>query len=493
MLTGRALLALACLVKATWAQSDAAAALVGPGAAARREFRAAWIATVSNIDWPSRPGLPTPQQRDELRAIVDRAAELHLNALVFQVRPMCDALYASELEPWSEWLTGERGRAPRPPWDPLAFAVEQAHDRGLELHAWFNPFRVRHAKARPLSLAAAQRDLPGTVVRYGDQLWLDPGDPAAQSHALAVIGDVVQRYDIDGVHLDDYFYPYPERGEDFPDRASYASYRGESGALSRADWRRANVDRFVASVYAAVKRSKPWVKVGLSPFGIARPGVPAGIVAGLDQFAQLHADPRRWLEQGWCDYLAPQLYWPIEPPSQSYRVLLSWWAGQNPRGRHLWPGSYTSKVAFADDPWPAAEIVEQVHWSRRVPGVSGQLHFSMRALMAGSRVAQALRAGPYAEPALVPVSPWLDATPPAPPRVRSRREGDQVFLTVEAEPEVRVLALYARAGREWRLLRALPAALRDQRLRLEPSIEALAVAALDRCGNASEPAAVAIR
>ncbi|HUH11946.1 MAG TPA: family 10 glycosylhydrolase, partial [Longimicrobiales bacterium] len=277
----------------------------GPEAAwppeVRRELRGVWIATVSNIDWPSRAGLPPDSARAELRARIQRVAELGMNAIVFQVRPAGDALYASELEPWSEYLTGAQGRAPEPAWDPLAFAVEEAHARGIELHAWFNPYRARHPSARSeVAEGHLARRRPELVKTYGTHLWMDPGEPEVREHTLAVILDVVRRYDVDGVHLDDYFYPYKERDSagaiiDFPDSASYARFRAAGGSLPREEWRRLNVDGLIERLYAQVKREKPWVKVGISPFGIWRPGYPAQI-QGFDAYDQIYADARRWLE-----------------------------------------------------------------------------------------------------------------------------------------------------------------------------------------------------
>ncbi|MBU6410991.1 MAG: family 10 glycosylhydrolase, partial [Verrucomicrobia bacterium] len=267
------------------------AAVIPPPVA--REFRGAWIATVANLDWPSKPGLPVAQQKTELIALLDRAAQLKLNAVIFQVRPMCDAMYASPLEPWSAYLTGVQGRAPQPFYDPLAFAIDEAHKRGLELHAWFNPFRVSSPQARlPLALDDIARTHPELVRHYGDLLWLDPGEPAARQHVLDVIMDVVKRYDVDGVQFDDYFYPYPQsdasgRELDFPDAASWRRF-GAGRGLTRGDWRRQNINRFIQSVYQNIKAVKPWVKFGVSPFGIWRPGNPPQI-KGFDAYAKLYA------------------------------------------------------------------------------------------------------------------------------------------------------------------------------------------------------------
>jgi uncharacterized lipoprotein YddW (UPF0748 family) len=384
-----------------------------------REFRGVWVATVSNIDWPSKPGLPSDEQRGELVAIFDKCVELNLNAVIFQIRPAADAMYASRLEPWSEYLTGQMGKAPEPFYDPLEFAVAEAHRRGLELHVWFNPYRVRLPGARgepsPDHSSIARKDI---VRKYGEYLWFDPGEPAAVDHFIAVLADVVERYDVDGVHIDDYFYPYQVRDDagqivPFPDDASFERAMQGRKRLARDDWRRENVNRLVKRMYDEVKRRKKWVQVGISPFGIWRPGHPEGIT-GLDQYSTLYADARKWLRQGWVDYFTPQLYWPIESKGQSYSRLLAWWAEQNVKGRHLWPGNFTSKVrrgpdvAESREAWSAEELLRQIEVTRGQPGASGNVHFSMKALMHNyDGIADKLKQGPYAEPALVPESKWL--------------------------------------------------------------------------------------
>jgi uncharacterized lipoprotein YddW (UPF0748 family) len=420
----------------------AAAALCGaatPGFPAdppplAREFRAAWIATVANIDWPSRPGLPAEQQRAELVALLDRAVATGLNAVILQIRPGADALYASPLEPWSEYLSGTMGRPPEPVYDPLEFAVAEAHARGLELHAWFNPYRVRHAGAAgPAAKTHASVTLPEAVRRYGKFLWFDPGEPVAADRFMAVVTDVVRRYDIDGVHIDDYFYPYPiaEEGREvpFPDDESHARAVAAGGLADRSAWRRENVDRLVERLWREVKAIKPHVLVGISPFGIWRPGHPPGI-QGLDQYAKLNADARKWLHEGWLDYLAPQLYWRIDAPAQGYEKLLGWWAAENVMGRGLWPGNYTSRVrsdpaaATSASVWEADEIIRQVGATRAQAGAGGNIHFSMKALAEDfDGVATQLAAGPYAEPALVPAIRPAEGPLPGTPRLEADGRG----------------------------------------------------------------------
>jgi len=394
----------------------AAASFVIPPPPAR-EFRAVWIATVGNSCWPSKPGLTTAQQKAELVAILDRAAALKLNAVIFQVRPACDALYESSLEPWSEYLTGVQGRAPSPFYDPLAFAITEAHKRGLELHAWFNPFRAHFAPAvSPISAKHISQTHPELIRSYSKLLWLDPGDPAVREYSLRVVMDVLKRYDVDGIHFDDYFYPYHEKNSkgadiEFPDQATWQKF-GQNSGLSRDDWRRHNADVFIQTVYLNLKSEKPWVKFGISPFGIWRPKNPPSI-SGFDAYAQIYCDSRKWLHEGWCDYLAPQLYWGIQPPQTSFSTLLSWWNSENIQHRHVWPGMDSLKVG---EKWPASEIVNQIEVTRRYPD-PGQIHWSISALMKNSLLDAALGKDAYHLPALIPASPWMNATTPPPPRI----------------------------------------------------------------------------
>ena len=451
-----------------------------------REFRAVWVASVGNINWPSRAGLSTAEQKAELVSIFNKAAELRLNAVLFQVRPACDALYVSSYEPWSEYLTGRMGQGPAPHYDPLAFAVEEAHKRGMELHAWFNPFRARYSKAiSPVASSHISKTQPSLVKAYGQYLWLDPGEQAVHEHSLKVMMDVVRRYDVDGVHLDDYFYPYPETNLDFPDTASWNRYRRSGGKLERGDWRRDNVNRFIAQLYARVKQEKPHVKVGLSPFGIWRPGVP-GSIRGFDAYERLYADSRKWLTEGWTDYFSPQLYWSINAPQQSFPVLLKWWAGQNPKQRHLWPGI---SMHGPDGRRPAAEVVNQIMIRRREGGGDGAAFWGMKALF-GNRngVGDLLRSSAFTDIALVPASPWLDRTPPAAPTMNITLNPMKVNIGTSERPGLWALQVKRQSG--WKL-QILPG--RFNGFTFDPGDEpdAIVLRAIDRCGNESAPTVVA--
>ena len=462
----------------------AAADMVTPPPPAPREWRAAWVASVANIDWPRRPGPSAIKLREEVDAILDRSVWLGLNAIVLQVRPACDAMYASPFEPWSEYLSGRQGQAPAGDWDPLEYWVDEAHRRGLELHAWFNPYRARHPSARsPLVAGHIARRRPELVRSYGDLRWLDPGEPAAATHTLTVIEDVVRRYDIDGVHIDDYFYPYPVTGPDgrdrpFPDEPSWQRYRRLGGLLARDDWRRSNVDRLVEAIYHTVHQVKPWLRMGISPFGIGKPALRPPGIEGFSQYDRLFADVERWCEEGWLDYLAPQLYWRIDRPAQAFGPLLAYWQGRVGAGRHVWPGLFTDSVGRERNPWPADEVLAQVALLRGQPPAGGHTHFSMTVLMQDrDAVARRLRDEAYATPALIPAMPWLDASVPPAPVLQAEDGGWRIAPGV-GKPVTR-WAVWRRLDGAWRFETRLAS-----ETRLEGSADVV-VSAVDRVGNES--------
>lgn len=462
-----------------------------------REFRGVWVATVGNRDWPSEPGLPVEEQQAELIRIFDAARRMRMNAVILQVRPAADAIYPSKIEPWSEFLTGTMGKAPSPAWDPLAFAVEEAHRRGLELHAWFNPFRARYYNNNKAPAAATHisKRRPDLVKRYGPFLWLDPGSAEARTYSLRVISDVVKRYDIDGVHIDDYFYPYLERDPrtgrniSFPDDKTYRGYRNRGGTLSRGDWRRSNINGFVSELYSTVKSLKPSVKVGISPFGIWRPGYPES-VNGLDSYTEIFADSRKWLNSGWLDYIVPQLYWRTGAPQQSYVELLNWWVEENKKGRHVFAGNAPYRVANTDA-WPAKEIVDQITLTRMQNGALGNVHFSMNAFLRMPGLGEILAEQAYTSDALVPESRWLDSIPPPPPDVRVEQDsvrGPMAKLTPIGTEPVFWWGVRVRFGTEW-TTEVLPGLLREfllQRTRDAPAPDEIAVTAIDRNGLESK-------
>lgn len=461
---------------------------------AAREMRAVWVATVANIDWPSRPGLSTGELKKEALAILDRVKELNLNAVIFQARPQADAFYKSDLEPWSYYLTGEQGKALDPFFDPLEFWIQEAHSRGLELHAWLNPYRAGHSAMRgelaPSSIVKAK---PHLVRKLGNQgyYWMDPSLKEGQEHTFAVIMDIIKRYDIDGIQFDDYFYPYREYndGLDFPDSSSYSEYKSKGGKLPLGDWRRNAVNKLIERVYKGIKKEKPFVKFGISPFGTYRPGYPASFTAGFDAYDVLYADSKLWLNKGWIDYLAPQLYWPISRVQLSYPLLLSWWNSENTKGRHMWPGLFVRMEV--DRREMTREILSQVMVTRgMVKDRPGVMLFSMQSLRQNdsSGAGLALKNGPFSSGALVPAYPWLDNKPPKAPALKAEVSDSSVKFswTPEGKEKPFQYVLYTKKGNRWNY-DILPAAATSVSKSLEgEKITAAAISAVDRCGNESK-------
>jgi uncharacterized lipoprotein YddW (UPF0748 family) len=454
----------------------------------QREFRGVWTATVWNIDWPSKKGLPIEQQQTELIAILDRLQALNFNALVLQVRPTGDALYASQLEPWSEWLTGTQGKAPAPFYDPLEFAIANAHERQIEVHAWFNPYRAGTSSLKSAYVAPhVAVTHPEFVYEYGSSLWMDPGVRVIQDRTYDVILDVVRRYDLDGVHLDDYFYPYPVVGQDFPDDKTYAEYQAKGGKLSLADWRRDNVNRMVQRLATGIRAAKPHVKFGISPFGIYRPGQPPQI-KGLDQYEAIYADPKKWLEEGWVDYIAPQLYWRIDPPAQSYPVLLQWWTENNPQQKHIYAGNRLSSLDGKD--WTIEEYERQVEISRNLASKLslGNIFYSMSVLQENRlEVFDQFKTSLYGEPALVPTMSWLDNQLPKPPEKVRVRDGKLIWEARESD-KIRAWTLYRQVNGSWKLEKILGADSGE--IAVESGTYALC--AVDRLSRESLGAAIAV-
>lgn len=457
--------------------------------AAAREFRAAWVATVANINWPSKPGISTEQQKKEAIELLDFLKQHNFNAVIFQVRPQADALYESKLEPWSYYLSGVQGKAPDPYYDPLSFWVDAAHERGLELHVWLNPYRAHHISGGPVTEGSLVKKMPDDVVHLKEGYWwFDPSKKTVQDHGVNVVMDIVKRYDIDGVHFDDYFYPYPSYNgtEDFPDSASYAQYQGSGGKLSRGDFRRESVNTFIHRLYKEIKAEKKHVKFGLSPFGIWRPGYPES-VAGFDQYDQLYADAKLWLNEGWIDYFSPQLYWPINRVPQSFPVLLGWWSGENKMNRHLWPGINVGRDTSSKT---TTETLSQIMITRgMIPKSAGVVHWSISSVTKNPAMAKALIEGPYLQQALVPASEWLDNKAPEPPSVRAAQVGDSVTISWlhKDEPDVFHWVVYHQYGKNWSytIYNKTDRKINLKALRGKDKLNAVSVTAVDRNGNES--------
>ncbi|MBO9999807.1 MAG: family 10 glycosylhydrolase [Cyanobacteria bacterium SID2] len=445
-----------------------------------REFRGLWVASVWNINWPSRRDLSVDRQKSELLAILDRASQLNFNAIVLQVRPEGDALYASDLEPWSFWLTGEQGKAPSPYYDPLEFAIEEAHKRNLELHAWFNPYRARtSSQIVPVAPHAAVRESQ-FVYTYGSSRWMDPGAKAIQDRTYAVILDVVNRYDIDGVHLDDYFYPYPISGTPFPDAATYQRYRNAGGWLSLADWRRDRVNQMVKRLYEGIRSTKPHVKFGISPFGIYRPGQPPQ-AQGFDQYEGLYADPLKWMQEGSIDYIAPQLYWRIDQAAQSYPMLLRWWVQNNEKLRHVYAGN--NLVKLGESGWSIDEFLEQIRLTRDLSGqlALGNIFYQVAPLMENrDGINSVFQKSLYRRPALTPVMSWKGTSaPPLPAKVEINNR--TLRWKVQGETP-KAWTLYRQIGTDiWEIERIVPGEV----LEIQIDRGTFALCAVDRLNNES--------
>lgn len=461
---------------------------------AMREFRAAWVATVANINWPSKPGLSTEQQQQEAITLLDFLQKHNFNAVILQVRPHADALYKSDLEPWSYYLTGREGKAPEPFYDPLEFWTEAAHDRGIEMHVWLNPYRAHHPSGDSIiSNQSIVKTNPNLVVYLKQGYWwMDPSQKEVQDRTTNVVMDLVKRYDIDGVHFDDYFYPYTEynKGEDFPDSISWTAYQNSGGTLSRGDWRRKAVNNLIERIYKEIKATKPTVKFGLSPFGLWRPGYPESACC-FDQYNILYADAKLWLNKGWIDYFTPQLYWPTKRIPLSFPVLLGWWEKENTKHRHLWPGISVGRDTSGRS---VDETINQIMITRGiVPESKGVVHWSISSDVRNINLQTALLEGPYKNSALVPASPWLDKIAPEPPVVTSSKTQDslQVNWTHPNPVDVFRWVVYYEYGTTWsykivnRKERSFRLALVGGTEKAPLKLNRVAVTAIDRTGNES--------
>lgn len=385
----------------------------------KREFRGAWLATVANIDWPSKPGLSTEAQKREFLEILDDHQRSGINAIMLQIRPATDAFYGKGRELWSRYLTGKQGEAPSPYYDPLSFAIEEAHKRGIELHAWFNPYRATfdlidsHTSNNHIT-----KQKPEWFFTFGGKKLFNPGIPQVRDYIVQVIMDVVRNYDIDGVHFDDYFYPYPEKNQILPDNATY--HINATGFTNIEDWRRHNVDTLIHTLSDSIHAAKKYVKFGISPFGIWRnlSQDPEGSESnGFDGYGQLYADARKWTKSGWIDYINPQIYFPFFYKAAPYEKLVDWWSN-NTFGKHLYIGQGAYRANEKKEGWrDKHQIPDQIRYLRNNTRVQGSVFFSSKSLrdnLAG--INDSLRTDFYKYPALQPAMLWLDDVSPNPPR-----------------------------------------------------------------------------
>ena len=453
-----------------------------------REFRAVWVGAVDNIDFPSKRNLSVEEQKAEILKMLALARDLNLNAVVFQVRPMCDALYDSKIEPWSEFLTGAMGKSQK--FDPLRFIIDEAHRRGILVHAWFNPYRAFHPSAKTVSENHISKRRPDLVRNYGKYLWLDPTEPDVQRYSLSVIADVVKRYDVDSVHFDDYFYSYPEKDAsgnriDFPDDKNWQKYINSGGKLSRDDWRRKNVNDFIEAVGRETKRIKPHVLYGVSPFGIWQP-IHEKDIKGFNAYTELYADARKWLQDGTIDYLTPQLYWETARKGQSFPVLLEWWQNQNSKKRHLWAGTAVYRIG-SNPNFTAEEIDSQIETSRRVQPTAGNVGFSFKSFRNDfGGIQNLLKSNVYKTGAIVPASNWIKSLKPAAPKAEIKKEGDKLKITWREQGKIKAFwfIVYAK-DKNGLSYSILPSLTKSIALSADRQISQIAVTSVDRLGNES--------
>ncbi|MDP2271861.1 MAG: family 10 glycosylhydrolase [Archangium sp.] len=453
-----------------------------------RELRGVWVASVLNLDWPASNNLSVDAGRASLTVLVDSMADAGLNALFFQVRPESDALYPSTLEPWSRFLTGTQGQ--HPGWDPLDELLRLAHARGLEVHAWVNPYRGLQSSTVTTAANHVTRTLASAAITYNGAVVMNPGEPAVRRHVEAVVSDLLERYDVDGLHFDDYFYPYPDmNGTPFPDSATYAGYTADGGTMNLGDWRRDNVNTLVREVMGIVTNDHPTVRFGISPFGIWRSNMP---VPGLDAYSVISCDAPTWMANGWVDYLTPQLYW-REGSAQDYSTLASWWAMRNMGGRHLFPGHAVhqlSNVGTAQN-WPLSEIRDQIAITRslKAQGAQGAVHFRSAFIQSNLKgVHTMFKTEAYAKPALPPVLPRVGASvAPAVPFVNV--VGSSLSVTNPLPATVRFFTLYRELSPgQWELRRVLGGA----QVSFPISSGTWAVSAIGRGGAESQGVKVVI-
>jgi len=392
----------------------------------KREMRAVWVTTVANIDFPKDPHSSVSTQKEEIRNILDQHKADGINAIFFQVRPAADAFFQSDLEPWSRYLNGKQGEAPHPFYDPLSYIIEEAHKRNMELHAWINPFRVRLKTTDKLAPNHPYKTHPWWGWDYGGKTYFDPGVPEVRKHTQEVVIDIVKRYDIDGIHFDDYFYPYrSNQYNKLPDNATFQQYGGRYYPDRIEDWRRENVNIFISDISKAIKKEKEWVKFGISPFGIWKNsiGPDDGLPTknGTSNYDILYADVVKWMKEGWIDYCAPQLYWAIGFKHADYAKLLTWW-NKHTYGRNMYIGHSLYKIdaESKEEAWRSPlEIERQIEALRASENISGSIFFSSKHLIRRNDVLplrNALKENYYKDYALMPQMPWIDNKAPLPPQ-----------------------------------------------------------------------------
>ena len=455
-----------------------------------REFRGMWIATVGNLDFPTKRDLTSEQQKAELIKLLDLAAELRMNAVIFQVRSMGDAVYLSEIEPSSPFLKGEAGK--KLEFDPLKFLLDEADARGILVHAWFNPYRASHGTVKEeMPENHVTKKHPEWIRDYNNFKMLDPGLKEVQDYLINIVGDVVKRYDVDGVHFDDYFYPYPDaKQSDFPDSETYEAYKKGGGKLNKEDWRRKNVDDFVQNVSLEIKKIKPNVMFGISPFGIWKQDDTLGITCGTCSYDVLYADSRKWFQEGWVDYFTPQLYWSTVKAGQKFLTVFNWWNSQNKKKRHLWVGIAPFKIGderYTD--YSSKEIETQILMTRgALPDTAGTIHFRAGSIAENKdEIKDYLRDKVYRGNAIIPQSAWLDSTLPSPPELNfTKQTNGDVLVSWKNTGTKQAFrwVLYWDDGKGWKPT-VLPPNMIQANLQAAMNVQKLGIASVDRLGNIS--------
>ena len=375
----------------------------------KREMRAVWIASVANIDWPSKKNLTPKEQRLEMTTMLDEFVKNNINAIFIQIRPTADAFYPSSYEPWSQWLTGKQGVKPSPYYDPLEFIIEESHKRCIEVHAWLNPYRVTNSEStEQLSKHHKYFKDPEMFLKYGGKTYFNPGLDETRQFLNKVVEEIVKKYDIDAIHFDDYFYPYKHQNDVFPDESTFQKF--PRGFTNKNDWRRNNVNLIIAELSQTIKNTKKWVEFGISPFGVWRnkSADPRGSATSATQnYDDLYADILKWLNEGTIDYVAPQLYWEIGKKNANYEVLVKWWS-ENSCNKNLYIGLYNSNLGVKEAPsaWHRGnELVRQLNLNKKHPQIDGAAFYSANAFMKNKfGLNDSLKSNFYKYPALSPIS-----------------------------------------------------------------------------------------
>ncbi len=406
------------------------------------EFRGVWVASVENIDWPSKKDLSVADQKAEFIHLLDMHQRNGMNVMVVQIRPAADALYASKVEPWSEYLTGTQGVAPSPYYDPLEFMITETHKRGMEFHAWLNPYRaVFNLTKSSIASNHLTKTHPEWFLVYGDKKYFNPGLPEVREHTAKVVKDLVSRYDIDGIHMDDYFYPYRITGKEFPDEKDFEKY---GNGLNKEDWRRSNCDSIILLIHNIIGNINPRIKFGISPFGVWRnkekDPMGSDTKAGQTNYDDLYADILLWLQKGWIDYVVPQLYWERGFKVADYDVLLDWW-NKHTYGRQLYIGQAIYR-AGSNAAWKSPdELPKQIQELRSYPTTQGSVYFSSKSFERNPNGwADSLRNNYYRYPALVPPMPWIDNSVPSQPLVE-KQANNLIKLVYKGDKKIKEFAV----------------------------------------------------